>query len=168
MKDVMNVAFLGLGGNEGDRLENLSECITAIERECGHILMRSNVYETEAWGLKSELKFLNQVIQVQTKLSAKDLLDKLLLIEQNLGRKRRASGYADRPADIDILFMNKEIIETEKIHIPHPRLHLRKFVLIPLHEISADYIHPVLHTSISELLAKCEDTLEVTLFKAIP
>jgi 2-amino-4-hydroxy-6-hydroxymethyldihydropteridine diphosphokinase len=166
MKDGMNEAFLGLGGNEGDRLENLSACLEAIERECGQILMRSGVYETEAWGLYSELKFLNQVIQVQTKLGAKELLVKLLLIEQNLGRKRSAKAYADRPADIDILFMNTEIIDTDGLQIPHPRLHLRKFVLMPLHEIAPNYIHPVLHTRICDLLAKCEDTLAVNLFKA--
>lgn len=164
MKDVMNEAFLGLGGNEGNRLENLNDSIRAIELECGKITMKSSIYETEAWGLQTEKKFLNQVIKLQTKLSAQKLLDKLLRIEQNLGRERSKHGYADRTVDIDILFMNEEILETEELQIPHPRLHLRKFILIPLNEIAADHIHPVLQTSISKLLEKCQDNLEAVIF----
>lgn len=165
MKDVMNEVFLGLGGNQGDRWANLLKSTEAIERECGDIILRSSVYETEGWGLDTGLKFLNQVIKIESNLNAENLLKKLLTIEQSLGRQRNKQGYSDRTVDLDILFFNKEQILTEILQIPHPRLHLRKFILVPMNEIAPDFMHPVLQKSIQYLLQQCEDTLAVTKYE---
>lgn len=166
MEDVMNVAFLVLGGNLGDRTLHISESCKNIEQECGTIVLASKLYETEAWGISSSNKFLNQVIQLNTMLTAEVLLIKLLDIEKKHGRTRSNETYADRTIDIDILFFNSEIIEEANIQVPHPRLHMRKFVLIPLNEIAQNFIHPTLHKSIGELLKDCTDTLEVRLLKS--
>lgn len=160
----MNVVFLGLGGNLGNRQLNLQEVIAEIGRTCGEILMQSSVYETEAWGSSSANKYLNMVVKVKTELSAQNLIQKLNSIEEVLGRKRSNDRNSDRIMDIDILFFNHEVIESETLEIPHPRLHLRKFVLIPLFEIAKEFQHPILKQSVEQLLLKCPDTLEVIVF----
>lgn len=157
----MNEVFLGLGGNEGDRLNNILASRRAIEKECGLIIACSSIYETAAWGLSSSFSFLNQVIKIQTTLSPEELLQKLMEIEQQLGRKREKPEYTDRTADLDILFYNDEVIHTASLQVPHPRLQLRKFVLIPLTEIAAEFIHPVFHKTIAKLLETCSDHLDV-------
>lgn len=161
MEDGMNVVFLGLGGNVGNTKEILSKARELIETECGTIQLHSSVYETEAWGLQSLNTFLNQVLKLQTQLSYSELIQKLLAIEVKLGRIRVGEGYEDRIIDIDILLFNTEIIETKALIVPHPRLHLRKFVLIPFCEIAASQVHPVLHQTMQELLSQSADTLEV-------
>ncbi|MBL7930317.1 MAG: 2-amino-4-hydroxy-6-hydroxymethyldihydropteridine diphosphokinase, partial [Bacteroidia bacterium] len=107
-KDVMNVVFLGLGGNLGDRLLNLETVTGLISRDCGEILNRSLVYETDAWGSKSNNKYLNMVLKLQTKHSAQNLIKILNSIEESVGRKRSADRNSDRITDIDILFFNHE------------------------------------------------------------
>ncbi|MGZ3919748.1 MAG: 2-amino-4-hydroxy-6-hydroxymethyldihydropteridine diphosphokinase [Bacteroidia bacterium] len=161
----MNEVFLCLGGNLGDRMQNLNTAKALIAEGCGKITSQSKIYETDAWGSQSKNKFLNQVIKVNTKDKVEILLIKLLLIEKRLGRTRTRHKNGDRTVDIDILFYNKEHITTEDIEIPHPRLHLRKFVLKPLADIAADFIHPVFNKTISALLKECKDTLKV---KAVP
>ena len=160
-KDVMNVVFLGLGGNIGNRLENLDKIREAIKSQCGEISKNSGIYETDAWGSESSNKYLNQVVRLLTPLSPEKLLEKLLKIEHTLGRVRSAQQNSDRTADIDILVYNDAVILGEDIQIPHPRLHLRKFVLTPLCEIAPALIHPVLKKSIAALLDACNDTLQV-------
>jgi deoxyguanosine kinase len=161
----MNVVFLGLGGNIGDRLANIHKAVKALGLECGIILKASPVYETEAWGTVSEKKYLNQVVKIKTSLSALQLQKKTLAIEKKLGRKRTGERYSDRVVDIDILFFNHDIISLEQLQVPHPRLHLRRFVLIPLREIEPRLMHPILKKSISELLESCPDKLEVKMFQ---
>lgn len=150
-----------MGGNLGDRMQNLNTAKALIAEGCGKISALSKIYETEAWGSNSQNKFLNQVIKIKTRSSAPELLAKLLNIEKKLGRIRTRNKNCDRIIDIDILFYNKEHIVSKSIEIPHPRLHLRKFVLKPLSDIDKDFIHPVLNKSIKELLEVCEDTLKV-------
>ena len=157
----MNVAFLGLGGNIGERLENLRKTIIALSEGCGEVIERSRIYETEAWGSDSEKKFLNQVVQLNTLLPVEDLLQKILQIELQLGRTRNGRQNSDRTVDIDILLYNSDVINLFNLYIPHPRLHLRKFVLVPLCEIAPALIHPTLKKSIYEILKSCEDKLEV-------
>lgn len=160
----MNVAFLGLGGNMGDRLENLDKALTLLERSCGEIAIRSRVYETEAWGSDSKNNYLNQVVKLRTSTDVETLLQKMLAIEIELGRKRDAFQNSDRTVDLDILLFNEEIINLNHIQIPHPRLHLRKFVLVPLCELEPNLIHPVFKETVAELLKNCKDDLQVKLY----
>jgi deoxyguanosine kinase len=166
-KVSMNTAFLSLGGNLGNRLENLEKTRAALNRQCGKIVQASGIYETEAWGHSSERKYLNQVVELQTKLDPRELLRKTLEIEKKLGRKRTSKRYTDRSADIDILFFNEEVIDTTHLQVPHPRLHTRNFVLAPLSEIAGKYRHPVLNKNVNSLLKESTDGLSVKLHTTI-
>lgn len=161
----MNAAFLGLGGNVGDRLENLRKMRATLVRDCGKLLTTSRVYETEAWGSDTGNSYLNQVVELHTFLSAEDLVQKVLQIESELGRERHGTLNSDRTADIDVLFFNDRIIDLPGLSVPHPRLHLRNFVLVPLAEIAPDLIHPLLKKSVSVLLKECGDSLKVLPFE---
>ncbi|MDX2173716.1 MAG: 2-amino-4-hydroxy-6-hydroxymethyldihydropteridine diphosphokinase [Bacteroidota bacterium] len=161
----MNVVFLCLGGNIGNREGNLNLAISKISQMCGRIISSSSIYETDAWGSYSSLKYLNQVVQIHTKMDANELLKTLLNIEIELGRQRTSNQNADRIIDIDILFFNDEIINLPHIQIPHPRLHLRNFVLKPFSEINEAFLHPQLKKNIKELLLECPDSLTLSLFK---
>jgi len=153
----MNVVYLCLGGNLGNREVNLTTAILKITQFCGNLLAQSSVYETNAWGTSSTLKYLNQVIKIETNLSANNLLSALLLIEATLGRARTQNQYADRTIDIDIIFFNDDVIITPNLQIPHPRLHLRNFVLKPLAEINETIFHPILKKTIKQLALQCPD-----------
>lgn len=156
----MNVVYLLLGGNMGNRQENLSLARNKITTQCGNILIQSAIYETAAWGNENQPAFLNQVLKIITELSPEELLEKLLSIERGLGRVR-IEKYGPRVIDIDILFFNNSIIKLNNLVIPHSEMQNRRFVLLPLHEIAPELIHPVLHKSISQLLKECPDNLEV-------
>ena len=161
----MNVTYLCLGGNIGDREKALQLALYEISQQVGVITAQSNIYETEAWGVENQQAYLNQCIEVKTELNPNELIHNLLFIEQELGRKRSLKEvYEPRTIDVDILFYNQEIIDTEQLTIPHPRLHLRKFVLIPLNDICPNYLHPLLNKTIFNLLSHCEDQSEVKLF----
>lgn len=163
----MNVAYLCLGGNIGDREKALSLALLKINETVGNITAQSNIYETEAWGVENQQAYLNQCIEINTNYKSLELIDILLAIEKELGRERGISEtYLPRTIDIDILFYNQEIIEQSKLLVPHPRLHLRKFVLTPLQEIASNYLHPLLNKTIFNLLSECEDTSDVKLYKA--
>lgn len=161
----MNAVFLSLGGNIGDRHGYMQKSRLLLEKHCGKIVLSSPIYETEAWGSNSEKKYLNQVVKLETKLTARQLLKKTLEIEKELGRKRRGSRNSDRSADIDILFFNNEIINAKNLHIPHPRLHLRKFVLVPLNSVASSFVHPNLKKTVTQLLKTSNDKLQVNLYK---
>lgn len=156
----MHYAYLLTGGNIGDRIMNLEQACELIEKNTGTVLEKSNVYETAAWGVTEQDPFLNQVVLVSTTLPAEKLLDTLLYIEQQLGRKR-IEKMGPRTIDIDILFYNSEIISSPHLTVPHPRIANRRFVLTPLNEIAPDFVHPVLKKTITELLEICPDQLEV-------
>ncbi len=163
----MNVAYLCLGGNIGDREKALKLALFEINQQVGTINAQSDIYETEAWGVDNQQAYLNQCVEVQTLLTPIELINTLLSIEQHLGRKRSLNCvYEPRTIDIDILFYNHEIIDNGQLTVPHPRLHLRKFVLIPLNEICSNYLHPLLNKTIFNLLSACEDQSEVKLFKS--
>jgi 2-amino-4-hydroxy-6-hydroxymethyldihydropteridine diphosphokinase len=159
----MNNVYLLIGGNMGDRLENLKTCTTHIQQEVGLITKTSSIYETAAWGVTDQPSFLNQVLVVSTHLRAEEVLKTVLAIEENMGRKR-LQKMGPRTIDIDILFYNNDIISLPNLIIPHPHIDSRRFVLEPLAEIAASFVHPVLHKSIAELLKACPDTLEVKIF----
>jgi 2-amino-4-hydroxy-6-hydroxymethyldihydropteridine diphosphokinase len=156
----MNKAYLLTGGNMGDRTGKLLEAKKNIATYCGTILMESSLYETAAWGKADQPDFLNQVLYLQTSLSAVALMKEILLIEEIMGRTR-TEKYGSRTIDIDILFYNDEIIREPGLIIPHPEIQNRRFVLVPLQEIAPGLVHPVLLKSISTLLKDCGDKLDV-------
>lgn len=157
---TMNTAYLILGSNVGDRRKNLDSAAQLIEELAGNIKKRSKIYVTAAWGNTNQPDFLNQALLIETPLEAMKLLKTLLTIEQRLGRVRNTLKWAERTIDIDILFYNNDIIDIADLKIPHPFMQERKFVLIPLSEIAASYVHPKLKKSILQLLSECSDNLE--------
>lgn len=159
-------SFILLGSNMGDREVVLDNAIKEIEKRCGRIVNKSSLYESEPWGFNTDLYFLNQAIAVETELEPHDLLKELLTIEAELGRRRNENhiGYESRPIDLDIIYIDDMINDDDDLILPHPRMHLRRFVLVPLSEISPDFVHPILRESNSTLLDRCEDQSEVRLY----
>ncbi len=157
----MNIVYLILGGNKGDKLKNLQRAILELEARVGPVLKKSGIYITAAWGNLDQPDFFNQVVCLQTELSPQELLHQSLKIEEELGRIRNHQKWMERTLDIDILFFNDKIIETDNLNIPHPFIQDRKFVLVPMAEIAPGLIHPVYNKSIELLLAECKDELEV-------
>jgi 2-amino-4-hydroxy-6-hydroxymethyldihydropteridine diphosphokinase len=156
----MNGIFLGIGGNMGNRKKLLHTTRGLIEVEIGAISKSSSVFKTKAWGLENQADFYNQVLYVRTKLSAVDCLKKCLSIEKKMGRER-TTKWSSRTIDIDILFFNNEIIKKKDLKIPHPHLHERNFVLVPMNEIAPHYIHPFFKQKIFTLLKNSSDKLSV-------
>jgi 2-amino-4-hydroxy-6-hydroxymethyldihydropteridine diphosphokinase len=154
----MNHVYLMIGGNMGDRLANLETATKAIQDQIGSILLSSSVYETAAWGLEDQASFLNQALLVSTTADAPILLNKLLAIEQQMGRIRN-QPLGPRTIDLDIIFFNEEVIALTNLVIPHPQMQKRNFVLSPLNEIAPNYLHPILKKTINQLLIDCEDKL---------
>jgi 2-amino-4-hydroxy-6-hydroxymethyldihydropteridine diphosphokinase len=152
----MNQVYLLIGGNIGDRLVNLENARNSILKHCGPILQQSAIYETEAWGLKEQPAFYNQAICIETDLSPKQLLEEILNIELAMGRERRVP-LGPRNIDIDIIYYEQSIITLPGLVIPHPRLTERNFVLAPLAEIAADFVHPILKKTNSQLYQASTD-----------
>ncbi len=158
----MNTVFLLLGTNLGDRLHSLDLAIDQIKTRIGEVIKASQIYETEPWGEKDQPAFYNIALELITPLTPAELIDVINNIEKGMGRERSASNkWKERTIDIDILFYDQLIIETENLVIPHPRFHMRKFAIIPMMEIAPEYIHPVLKKDISILLTETADKLEV-------
>jgi 2-amino-4-hydroxy-6-hydroxymethyldihydropteridine diphosphokinase len=120
------------------------------------------VYESEAWGMQDAPPFLNQVVCIESDLSNGELLDEILELEDFYGRERSEVEYLSREMDIDVLLIDQEILHDASLHVPHPRMHERRFVLMPLSEIAPDLEHPELKTNISSLLKDCTDKTKVT------
>lgn len=156
----MNKAYLLTGGNLGNRQAHLKRAAALLSKQCGHVIRRSSLYETAAWGNTDQPAFLNQVLVIETKLDAASLMKKILSIEEQMGRSRK-NKWEPRIIDIDILFFNKEIINSELLTVPHPHIPNRRFVLAPLNELSPAFIHPVSGRNMHELLLQCKDKLKV-------
>jgi 2-amino-4-hydroxy-6-hydroxymethyldihydropteridine diphosphokinase len=147
----------------GNRQRFLAAAREEMEADGCRILQQSSLYETAAWGLENQDPFLNQALQIETPFGAEKLLETLLQIEKKIGRVRERK-YGPRTIDIDILFFNKDVINADTLTIPHPQLPNRRFVLVPLQEIAADFIHPVRQKTVTQLLAECPDPLAVQKF----
>ena len=162
----MNAAYLLIGGNLGDRLFFLAAAQEKMKQKGIVVSRQSSIYETEPWGISDQPSFLNQVLEVSTILTPKALLDQLLLVEQELGRVRTQKN-GSRTIDIDILYFENEKINLPGLHIPHERIAIRKFVLIPLSELIPDFIDPAVGKSVNSMLQNCQDPLAVHLYKKI-
>jgi 2-amino-4-hydroxy-6-hydroxymethyldihydropteridine diphosphokinase len=158
----MNVVYLLLGSNLNDRLDMLQRARDEISRRIGKITDKSSIYESESWGFYSENLFLNQVIRVNTDCTPLQILDEIIKIETEYGRKRDIPGkYASRLMDIDILYFNDEIIKEHNLTIPHPKIPERMFTLLPLSELDSSLIHPGSGKSVKEMINECKDHLKV-------
>lgn len=148
-----HIVYLALGTNLGDRLANLKQAIAALTPQL-EVKARSQVYETPPWGYEDQPKFLNQVVRAKTYLEPMPLLKHLKRLEVALGR-RETFQNGPRLIDIDILFYDDLVLEKDSLVIPHPRLHERGFVLLPLLDVAPDLIHPVSKKTVREMLADC-------------
>lgn len=156
------VTYLSLGSNLGNREHQLEEAIRLISERVGLVQKKSSVYETDPWGFNANTPFLNLVISVETSLLPDRLMQKILILEKEMGRERGGEGYQSRIIDIDILFYGDQIVDMPDLQIPHPLLHQRRFVLVPLAEIAAEFVHPGLTLSVTTLLNHCRDEGRVT------
>ena len=147
------------GSNMGDKEGIFAQSCLLINNRCGTITAMSKPYESEPWGFEADEWFLNRVVAVATELSPEVLMEQLLDIEAELGRVRHPEieGYTSRTVDLDVLYYGNRVMATKRLTVPHPRLHLRRFALVPLCDLIPDFIHPVLGLSQQELLAQCPD-----------
>lgn len=157
-----HIVYLALGSNIGNRLANLKAAISNLTPQMA-VKKKSSIYETPPWGFADQAAFLNQVVKVVTYLNPEALLAHLKRLEVALGRVPSFEN-GPRLMDIDILFFDDVVMDTPPLVIPHPRLHERAFVLVPLVELAPDLVHPVLHKSVSELLENV-DRSEINLFE---
>ena len=156
-----HIVYLSLGTNQGNKLENLQNAIDTIADEIGTVTKIASVYKTASWGFEGDT-FYNTCIKIITDINASVLIQKLLAIEKALGRKaKEKAGYENRVIDIDIILFNDEIILTQNLIVPHPRMLARKFVLIPLVEIASTVIHPSENKNLQDCLSNCTDTSEI-------
>ncbi len=156
----MNKTYLLLGSNIGNSKKQLLTATRQISKRIGAVIRSSSFYTTAAWGNEDQPDFLNQVLVVETRLSAGEAIALILEIEKKMGRIRTVKN-APRIIDIDILFFNKDIINTPSLTVPHPQIRHRRFVLVPLNELSPNFRHPVFQQSIHHLLKICDDPLPV-------
>ncbi|NCB07154.1 MAG: 2-amino-4-hydroxy-6-hydroxymethyldihydropteridine diphosphokinase [Bacteroidia bacterium] len=157
----MHKVFLGIGGNIGNKPENFSTVLWFISEDMGEIILRSPVYETPPWGFHSDENFWNQVLMVETSFMPEELLDKIARIERMFGRERKPGGYMSRGMDIDILYYDDAVVETETLVIPHPLIPQRKFVLVPLADIAPGFVHPLLGLTTLQMLQNCPDNSDI-------
>jgi len=140
----------------GEREEYLKNASELLATEIGVIQKESKIYESVPWGVENQSNYLNQVLEIRSELSAEEVLERVLQIEDKIGRIRNEK-WGERIIDIDVLLFNDSIVEKDGICIPHIHLHNRKFVLIPLNEVAPSFIHPKYNKTIEELLSECKD-----------
>ena len=152
----MSKVYLSIGSNKGNRSVLINKAIDEIEKKVGIIISRSSIYQSKSWGFDSN-DFYNLCLLIDSDIEPKSLLIDLKKIEKSMGREDVDSSYSDRFIDIDILFYDNIIIDLEDLKIPHPKIEMRKFVLVPLLEIACNYLHPILNKTIKELDNDCGD-----------
>ena len=150
--------YLALGSNQGDRKALLDAARAACDASLGRVTGCSDYIETAPWGFSSPHPFLNAVLELETKLSPLAVLERTQEIERQLGRRTKSSaaGYQDRPIDLDLLLYDDLVLETPRLTLPHPLMHLRDFVLEPLQQLAPTLRHPVLGLSIAELYSRLQ------------
>ncbi len=164
----MNEVYLGIGGNLGDRLQNIRTAIELISDRIAIPKKTSSVYMSEPWGFEHAKHFTNAVVMLITDKSIDDIFKIITSIELEMKRVRSNSGYQGRTMDIDILFYDSNIIESDSLIIPHPKLQDRLFVLMPMCEIAGEFEHPIFRKNINTLLQDCKDTGKIRILnKAI-
>ena len=152
--------YLLLGANLDDRAQTLRRATDLIGERVGTVVQRSGLYETAPWGVTDQPAYLNQVLTVETTLEPEAVLQQTQKIEEELGRVRHEKWGA-RIIDVDILYYDALVIQTDTLTVPHPYLHQRRFTLVPLAEIAPDFTHPILDKTTVDLLAECTDKGEV-------
>lgn len=152
----MSKVYLSIGSNKGNRSILINKAIDEIEKKVGIIISRSSIYQSKSWGFDSN-DFYNLCLLIDTDIEPKSLLINLKKIEKSMGREDIDGSYSDRFIDIDILFYDNIITDSEDLKIPHPKIEIRKFVLVPMLEIADDYVHPILNKKIKELDNECSD-----------
>ncbi|WP_347050521.1 2-amino-4-hydroxy-6-hydroxymethyldihydropteridine diphosphokinase [Flavobacterium olei] len=154
---LQHQVVLSIGSNQGNRLENIQNCIDLIHQNVGTVIQVSKLYETPAWGFESDA-FYNCALLLHTNCSAYKILSQVLKVEKELGRIRlNQEGYQSRIIDVDVIAFDDEIIDSEKLQIPHPLMQNRNFVLLPMQDLKLNWKHPVLQKTISELIAVSPD-----------
>lgn len=146
-----HIVFLQLGSNLGQRSEMLALARVLISQRVGPILLSSSVMETAAWGNTAQPSFLNQVLKVISFLSPEELLDTVLAIEKELGRERKEK-WGPRLIDIDVVAIDQLVINLPQLTVPHPWMHERLFVLQPMAEIAAGWVHPIRKCTVKEMM----------------
>lgn len=151
---MIKTAYISIGSNLGDKLANCMKAADLVDRiPCCEVTAQSDFYKTEPIAMEDREWFVNGVISLSVRLSAYDLLKSLLKIETTLGRERRKER-ASRTIDLDILIFGQDIIDDNALMVPHPLMHLRRFVLIPIVQLAPDLNHPVLGETMARLLEK--------------
>lgn len=153
----MHEVYLGIGGNIGKKKFNFLKAYILIKKKLGYVLQTSSVYETPPWGFNSPDNFWNMVIKIKTDLSPQELINGIMSIENSYGRVRTEGIYRSRKMDIDILYYDNLVLDSNSITIPHPKIQDRLFVLVPLSEIAPEHKHPLLKMTTLELLKNCKD-----------
>jgi len=152
----MSKVYLSIGSNKGNRSVLINKAIDEIEKKVGIIISRSSIYQSKSWGFDSN-DFYNLCLLIDTDIMPKSLLINLKKIEKSIGREDVDGSYSDRFIDIDILFYDNITTDLEDLKIPHPKIEIRKFVLVPMLEIADDYVHPILNKTIKQLDNDCDD-----------
>jgi 2-amino-4-hydroxy-6-hydroxymethyldihydropteridine diphosphokinase len=157
-------AFIGVGSNLGDRKANINEALDRVRKLPGcRIVRTSSLYESEPHG-DAKTWFVNGAFELETEISASELLKRLKAIERTMGRKRvRGKKWGSRIIDLDILFFDSEIVDSKVLRVPHPEIGGRRFVLLPLAELAPQLVHPGLGQTVSQMLAVSKDRKRVTL-----
>ncbi len=154
---LQHQVILSLGTNQGNKLENILNCVQLISEKIGKVTRISMLYETPSWGFESDA-FYNCALSVMTALEPIQVLELALSIEQEMGRIRKEQlGYQSRIIDIDLIFFEDKIVDEDSLQIPHPLMQGRKFVLMPLLDLNISWKHPILNQTIATLLENCPD-----------